>query len=98
MAHVVNISDTDFTLEIGTVAGKKPVRFDMKPGDVVEVDDSYGLRRYPNPAADPLPAIVEQMSNGRIAPVSHERAAPLYKAWLDKQKAESRPTPPAKGR
>jgi hypothetical protein len=51
MAHVVNVSSRTFPLEIGTAAGRKPIRIDMKPGDVTEVDDAYGTRRAPNPSA-----------------------------------------------
>ncbi len=81
MAHVVNVSSRIFPLEIGTQAGKKPLRFEMKPGDVVEVDDAYGFRRQPNPAADPMPSIVELLSNGCIVPSSDPRAAEHFAAW-----------------
>jgi hypothetical protein len=84
MAHVVNISSRVFPLEIGTVAGKKPMRFDMKPGDVVEVDDAYGMRRAPNPSAESIPSIVDLLTNGCVVPASDPRAKDLYAAWQAK--------------
>jgi hypothetical protein len=85
VAHVVNVSTRVFPFEIGTSAGKPPVRIEMKPGDVVEVEDAYGKRRAPSPAADTIPSVVELMTNGCVLPASDPRAAAAYKAWLEKQ-------------
>jgi hypothetical protein len=98
MAHVVNVSGGSFPLEIGTGPGKRPLRYDMKAGDVVDVEDAYGRPRQPNPSADPMPSIVEAMTNGNVVHAGHPRAKDLYAAWQAKQAADEAPARPAKGR
>jgi hypothetical protein len=102
MAHVVNVGGRNFNLEIGTGPGRKPLRYEMAPGAVVEIEDAYARVRVRSEGADPLPSIVAQMTDGNVLPASDPKAKALYEAWLERQTsprpAQAPQQPQARGR
>jgi len=96
MADVINVSGREFPLEIGTSAGRGPRIFKLKPGGVADVDDAYAEPRYPAEGRDPIPSVVERISNGCVLPATDPRAKDLYAAHLEKMNGPTpAPEPPA---
>lgn len=61
--------------------GPSTVKFDidgnrivLKPGHVIPIHKSYGLPRPTQPNRDPLPSVVELLTDRKVLPVTDPRA------------------------
>lgn len=63
-------------------------RYEMKPGDVAEVEDGYCLRRK-LPSGKVIPSVVERLTNGRVVPFVEK---------AKKSDADEKPAPKGKGK
>lgn len=72
--QVVNVSEEPCRFQIATMAGAPPRRYDLKPGEVIELEPGYALRRQASPDRDLQPSIIEMLTGGSVLPIGDQRA------------------------
>lgn len=79
MATVINVSSQTVTFNIGN--GR---RVTLKPKQHTVIEKLYA---YPQTGAskngDPIPAVIEQLTDGRVVPWDHKKAAPYQSRFQD---------------
>ena len=73
LVEVVNVSGQEVTFNVGN--GR---RVKLKPKQHTRIEKLYAYpQRGMNPNGDPVPAVVEMLTDGRVVPWDHKKAAPF---------------------
>lgn len=88
---VVNAGGLPMTFNIGHT------KITLKPGQKTRIEKMYALPQSGiNPKGDPIPSVIEMLTDGNVVAETHRKARPFFKNE-EQRRAQYAGRPPSKG-